>query len=322
MSGAFPERLARTGDWLRRHLLDAPPPLIAVEVRAKGLGVVRLVRQGLALAVGSAAALDLPAGTLGLSMSQANVLDPAAFRQYLKAVLERAGVLAGGKIALVLPDPVARVALIPAAEVKGRAAEIDEILRFRLRKAVPFDVRDAQVAHTHVGTGEGAMVMVAAILKPVLQGYESACRDLGLHPGVVEIAGLALFEAALRQQGRGDRIIVNWDDGYVSILLSRGGVPALIRTLVGEAAGSPQEVAREAANTLIYYQERLGGSNLDGAYVRSTVLPPAEATALLRGPLGVEPEVLDPWSPLAASDLGTRAQALAGAAACLLGRAA
>lgn len=316
------ERLGGTGDWLQRRLFDAPPPLIAVEVRASGLGVVRLVRQGVSLAVGSAAALDLPAGTLALSMSQPNVHDPAAFRQYLKAVVERAGVLGGGKIALVLPDPVARIALIPASEVKGRAAEVDEMLRFRLRKSVPFDIRDAAVAHAHVGSGEGAMVLAAAIFKPVLEGYESACRDVGLQPGVVEIAGMALLDAALRAHGSGDRIVVNWDEGYVSMLVSRGGVPVLTRTIVGAAAASRLEVVREAESTLLYYRERLGGANLAGASVRSAVVPPAEASALLREPLGVDVEVLDPWNPLTASDLGTRTQALAGAAACLMGRAA
>lgn len=316
------DQLGSTGDWLRRRLFDPPPPLTAVEVRATGLGVVRLVRQGVSLAVGSAAAVDLPAGTLGLSMSQPNVHDPAALRQYLKAVVERAGVLGGGRIALVLPDPVARVALVPASEVKGRAAEVDELLRFRLRKSVPFDIREAQVAHAYVGSGEGAMVLAAAVFRPVLDGYESACRDVGLQPGVVEVAGLALLDAALRAHGSGDRIVVNWDEGYVSLLVSRGGVPVLIRTIVGAAAGSRPDVVREAESTLLYYRERLGGVNLAGASVRSAVVPPAEASALLRGPLGVEVEVLDPWSPLAASDLGTRTQALAGAAACLMGRAA
>jgi type IV pilus assembly protein PilM len=311
-----------TRDWFRRRLVEPPPPLIGVEVRASGLGVVKLVRQGVGLAVGSAAALDLPAGTLSLSMSQPNIHDPAILRQYLKAVVERAGVLGGGKIALVLPDPVARVALIPASELQGRASEMDEMLRFRLRKSVPFDIREARVAHAHLGSGEGATVVAAAIYKPILEGYESACRDVGLHPGVVEIAGLCLLEAASRAHGRGDRIVVNWDEGYLSLLVSREGVPVLVRTIVGAAAGSRPDVVREAESTLLYYQERLGGTTLAGASVRSAVVPPAEAAALLSQPLGVEVEVLDPWNPLAASDLGTRTQALAGAAACLMGRAA
>jgi hypothetical protein len=111
---------------------------------------------------------------------------------------------------------------------------------------------------------------------------------------------------------------VNWDHGYLSLVILRDGWPILVRTLVGDFTGTPESVIREANNTILYYRERLGGMGLGAATVRSAHLPPDEAVALLAEPLGVAPTVLDPWGGLAPGDHGHAAQALAGAAAALL----
>jgi Tfp pilus assembly PilM family ATPase len=308
--------LDRTATRLRRRLLETEPTVLAVEVRPHSLGVVRLSQEGERRTVTAAASLDLPTGALSLSMTQPNILDPAGFSRTLKAVLERTGALEGGGVALVLPDPVARVALLPAAEVASRGrTDLEEMLRFRLKRAVPFDVREARVATLWPQGGTGQLV-VAAIYRPILESYERALRDLGFEPGQVEITGLALAEHAALSLG--DSALVNWDHGYVSIVILRDGWPILVRTLVGDFTASAEPVVREAANTILYYRERLAGAGLESASVRSAFLPPEAAAALLREPLGVEPRVLDPWAGLAPGDVGPATQALAGAAAALL----
>jgi Tfp pilus assembly PilM family ATPase len=255
-------------------------------------------------------------------MTQPNVIDPVAFRHALRAVLERAGVLGGGQVTLVLPDPVARVALLPWAEVHGkRRSDTDELIRFRLRKAVPFDVREAQVDFVRLGVRSEDPVLVAAIYRPVLRSYEEACESLGLHAGIVELTGLTLLTAVETGSAPPDRLLVNWDDGYVSFFLVRGNRLALVRTLTGEAAATPVQVARELSSTSLYYRERLFGQGLGEVLVRSAALPAAEAAAVVSQALETEARPLDAWTGLA-GDYGPVAHALAGAAASLVRRAA
>jgi len=314
-------RVSQRGErWLRRYLLDPDHPLTAIEVRARSIGVVRLAREGRRLSLAAAASLDLPEGTVRLSMTQPNVADAPAFRETLRAALERAGALHVGRVALVLPDPVARLALLPGSEVAAkRRKQTEELIRFRLRKVVPFDVRDARLAFAGGGARAADSVLVAAIYRPVLEGYEEACRAVGLHPGMVELSGLALLNAAFGARPPADRLLVNWDEGYVTLLLARGEWPILVRTLVGEAAASPDEIAREVGNTLMYYRERLGGTALAQVVVRSAVLPADQALSLLEGTLGMTPELLEPWPAVRAGDMGRAGQTLAGAAACVVG---
>ena len=300
--------------WLRRRLIEPEPALVAIEVRPQTLGVVRRARDRPALA--AAACLELPPGTLRLSMTEPNLVAPDAFRSALEGALARAGAIGGGRVALVLPDPVARLTLLPAEGLKGRRAEVEELIRFRLRKVVPFDVRQARVAAVPAAPGQ---LLVAAILESVLNEFEAACASLGLHAGRVELAGPALLPWVAPA---GDRLLVNWDADYVSLLLLRDGAPILVRTLVGEAIASGDQVAREASNTLLYYRERLGGGSLAGVSVRLAGASPEPALAALAEALGSVPERIDPWRGEAAAASLPDAAALAGAAACVLGRAA
>jgi hypothetical protein len=307
---------------LRRLFVEPERPTVAVEVRRRAVGLVRVVREGRGYALGTAAALELPAGTVELSMTRPNLADPAAFRNVLRSVLQRAGFAGGGRICLVLPDPVARVALVPAAEVKGkRRADVDEMIRFRLRKAVPFDVREARVGFVRLGVRADDQVLVAAVYRPVLEGYEEACASLGLQPGIVELSGLSVLAASADGDPGGDRLVVNWDDGYVSLFLVRDGQLVLVRTLAGDTAAAPEQVSRELTNTDIYYRERLGGAGFADVVVRSAYLPAGEAVALVGSALETVARPLDAWGGLS-GDYGPVAHALAGAAAAAARRAA
>jgi Tfp pilus assembly PilM family ATPase len=305
----------RAGAW--RALVAPERPQVAVEVRPTGVGVVRTRRERRSLVLAAAASLELAPDVLSPTLTQPNIADPESFRSALRSAIERAGVLDGAPIALVLPDLVARVALIPAAELgTGRASELDEVVRFRLRKSLPFDVREARVAHMRSPRPQDPVVVVAA-MSSVLDAYEEVCRSLRLEPGLVELSGLALCRSAFGSGASGDRLLVNWDEGYATLVLVREGWPVLVRTLTGPIVSSPEEVAREAAQTLMYARERLGSRGLEQVLVRSTSLSPAEATAVLETPLGVSPEMIEPWRALGTADPGPAAQALAGAAACL-----
>lgn len=319
MSGRF----ERTLRWARERFVAPEYPLVAVELRSHSVGVVRLQRDGASLSLKAAALQELPVGTLVPSLVQPNLLAPDAFGAALRVALERAGALGLTRACLVLPDTVGRMALLPAAELAGkRRAEAEELVRFRLKKLLPFDLRDAHIVTPPLGRPtETEWLPAAAIARPVLEQYEAALAREGLQVGLVELGGWVCFAAATRGRASEDRLVINWDRDYVTLVLGRKGQPVLVRTLGGDAVAGPGDVAREVFNTVLYYSERLGGAGLAGATLRSAALPPEEAQALLREPLGFDAEILDPWGAL-----GSPAEAVPPgvglALASVLGRAA
>jgi len=308
--------LRRAAGWLTRTFLDPPLPLVAVEIRPRAVAAVRLAPHLGGLALGAAAVVELPEGTLDVSLAKANVREAKALRAALRAALERVGAPSGSGVSLVLPDPAVRVTLIPAEGIRGRRKEAEETVRFRLHKALPFDIRAARVAWTSLA---GDQVLVAVALEEVVRGYEEALLDLEYQPGLVEVASLALL-ATCASQVAGDSLLVNWDDGYVSFVLLRGRQPLLLRMLPGE--GSKEAVARHAASTLQFYKDRLGGTAFADVVVRSAALPGEEALRVLGRSLGVSARLVEPWAGLGTTESGVPVQALAGAAACALRRAA
>jgi hypothetical protein len=316
-AAGLPGVLRRAGRWAARTLVEPALPLVAVEVRPGALAAVRLARDGGTLSLGAAATAELPPGTLEASLARANVTDAEAFRSALRAVLERVGALSGGDVSVVLPDTSVRLALVPVSGLRGRRSEAEEVIRFRLHKALPFDVRAARLAWSAT-RGEQALVAVA--LDEVVSGYEEALESLGFHPGLVEPASLALLAAAGADPPPGDRLLVNWDEGYVSFVLTRAGQPLLLRTLPGD--GGRDDVARHATSTRQFHRDRLGGAPLADVVVRSAAIPGDEAVALLGRALDAAPRLLQPWAALGVTEQGASAQAVAGAAACALRRAA
>jgi hypothetical protein len=311
---ALPQALRRASRWARRALLEAPLPLVAVEVRPRALAAVRLGREGSRLSLAAATTVDLAPGVLSISLTRPNVTDPEAFRAALRSVLERVGALSGGAVSLVLPDPAVRVVLVPD---EGRRRDAEETIRFRLHKALPFDVRGARLAHAAAGRDQE---LVAVSPDEVVRGYEDALEELGFEPGLVEASSLALLSALPASASGGDRLLVNWDDGYVSFVLTRDDRTLLVRTLPGEA--SPEAVERQATGTVQFHQDRLGGGALGEVVVRSAARPGADAVALLFRALGTTPRLVRPWDALGIPEDGEAAQAVAGAAACVLRRVA
>jgi Tfp pilus assembly PilM family ATPase len=303
--------------WLSRTLLEPEYPLVAVEVRPRAVAAVRLAREGGRVTLGGAAAVDLPEGTLDLSLTRPNVVDGDGFRAALRGALERAGALSGGPVSLVLPDPALRLTLMPAEGLKGHGREVEETIRFRLHKALPFDVRAARLAWDGPRGEQG---LVAVALGEVVGGYEEALEALGFRPGLVEASTLALASSWVDEGGEGDRLLVNWDEGYVSFLLLRGDQPLMVRTLPGEVGA--EAVARQAASTLQFHRERLSGGPLDDVVLRSAAVPPGEAVAALAPVLGHEPRLLQPWAALGVVETDLPAQAVAAAAASALRRVA
>ena len=319
---APPPRVRGLLERVQRWLLDPQYPLTAVEVRPRSIGAVRVVRERGRTTLGAASSLSLPDGALAVSMAQANVLAPDAFKETIRAVLERAGIPLQGPIGLVLPDPVARVSLVPSSELASKdPAEVEDMLRFRLRKAVPFDIKGARLSFQMPrALAPDGLVVAVIVARSILDGYEQALTDLGLQPGLIELAGLSIQSAVEAARPAGDRLVVNWEDGYVSLLLTRAGELVLMRTLTGEAASTDEDIIREVANTVLYYREKLGGAGLASVVVRSGVLTPAQAVELLKEPLGLTPETFDPWAGSGSADMTVAGQAVAGAAACVVGK--
>ncbi|MBI3404417.1 MAG: hypothetical protein HY046_03060 [Acidobacteria bacterium] len=133
----------------------------------------------------------LPSGSVVASPVDQNVMQSEVVQQTLRRLLSRIGAH-GVETALLIPDQVVRVFLLHFDNFPRRAEEAIPMLRWRLKKSVPFDVDDTVVSYmAQLPRGEGVDVLAAVARQRILREYEEQLEKVGLKPGVVASSTLA-----------------------------------------------------------------------------------------------------------------------------------
>lgn len=182
-----PGFFAKAGRWL--HAM--PHPSLAVEIAA---GHVAAARWGASRgSLEAYAAEELPAGSVMPSPVETNVTQPDAVRAALRRVLSKMGHRSGAP-ALLIPDPVVRVFVLPFENLPRRADDALPLLRWRLKKSVPFDVDETTVSWMRQPARDGSLEVVTAIARQrILREYEELLEAMDARPGVALSSTLAVL---------------------------------------------------------------------------------------------------------------------------------
>ena len=127
-------------------LVDPEPPGLGIDIRQDEIAVVRLSEKRKPLEIDLSFTSPLPEGLLHLHMLEPNILDEEAFSKTVEGALVRAQLGGRKRMALSLPDHLARIAVMELPDPPRSSAELVEFLKFRMKKSLPFDVEKARVA--------------------------------------------------------------------------------------------------------------------------------------------------------------------------------
>ena len=237
--------------------LASPAPDAAIEIAAETVAVVAVSGRASDPNVQAYAFEELPAGAVVPSLSPHNVADRAAVVSALRMALDRAN-LRPRRVALVIPDTAARVSLVRFDRIPERREDLDQLVRWQLRKAAPFPMEEAAVSYSpgvQLADGGGEFVVVMA-RQSIVREYESVCEELGLHAGLVDLSTLSvlgLFGSSVPPEG--DWLVVHVRPDYLSVAIMRGDNLIFFRNREGDG-DSLMEVVHQTA---MYYQDRLAG---------------------------------------------------------------
>src|SRR6185369_875986 len=126
-----------------------------------------------------------------------NVHDRRALAAAIRSAFDKAGARPR-RIALVIPDSAAKISLLRVEKVPA-AKDLDQLIRWQMRKAAPFKPEDAQVSWVPAAAipGGGREYLVTLARRDVIDSYMQACADAGADAGIVDLASLNLVNAAL-----------------------------------------------------------------------------------------------------------------------------
>ena len=219
-------------------------PRLALEIRPEGVVAARAEdAQAIVSAVAQAApqggavapVLNADSGTAAAMAGRRETI--AAVKRALEAVA-----IKERRTTLVLPDAAVRVLLLDFEQLPTKPAEALAVVRFRLKKLLPFDADDAALSYQVMSSGKSMVrVLAVAVPKEVLSEYEAMVREAGFEPGAVlpstlaACAGLPEMDAA--------QLIVNAGETSITTAIVQGGVLLLHRTVDLGMTGGPERLA-------------------------------------------------------------------------------
>lgn len=189
-----------------------------------------------------------------------NLTKPQLYREALTGLAPRPLRRAA---ALVVPDYAVRMAVLDFEQFPSGEEERIALLRFRLRKSVPFHIEEAQVAYAiQLEKPKQIEVLVVAIARPILHEYESIFIDAGYRVGLVIPSSLSALR--LCDSGENDLTLLAKAAGStLSVLLTQRSRVRLVRAL--DLAGGDEAVTREEHHvmpllqqTLAYAEDQIG----------------------------------------------------------------
>jgi type IV pilus assembly protein PilM len=240
----------------------AKPPTVAVEIARHRVSAASIVRRDSGLAVTAHAVELLPPGAITPSLNATNIADPRAVADALRRVFESLGTHPK-RVALAIPDNVAKVSLLRFEKVPDRAHDLDELVRWQVRKAAPFRIEDAQLSHARglkAPDGSTEFVVVMA-RKDIIGEYEKVCQDAGAHAGIVDLATFNVINAVLAGEkiegSDTDWLLVHVTQEEATMAILRGKHLVFFRS---RAADGEAGLADMVHQTAMYYEDRLSGS--------------------------------------------------------------
>jgi type IV pilus assembly protein PilM len=198
----------------------------------------------------------LRAGVLIPGIAEPNLREPGAVAEAIRTALGDVSPRTRS-VTLIVPDTSVRVFVLDFDSLPAQANEVIPVLRFRLRKMVPFDAEHAGVSYQVLSQDKNECRVLTAVMPAViLQEYEEAVRAAGYEPGVVMPSSLAALAAIDSEDA-----VLTACLSHVSLTTSitKGDDLLLYRTLElpDDPAQRLQEVQRDIAVAAAYFEDRL-----------------------------------------------------------------
>src|SRR5260370_3416923 len=231
------------------NLLKDPPPKHAFELSEAGLAFARVNEPA------QVSFTPSEAGGVLVQRVHENIHQPQAVQEHVFAIAGPNG-HRKRRASLILPDYCARIAVLDFDNFPADPEQQLALLRFRMKKSVPFDVDSAVVSYVAQPRGrDGAAieVLAAVMAAEIVARYESPSRAAGFHPGLVATSSLAALNLMNPDQ---ITMLVKLNGRVLSVLVLDRSTVKLARCI--EMDGSRiEEIESVLHPTVAYIEDEL-----------------------------------------------------------------
>ena len=247
--GIYKSELVRR---ITRWLDATPHPPLALEITPERVAAAHFGRTG---ALDGYAVETLPQGAIVPSAVESNIGNPAAVKLAVSNACARLKVK-DEDVALILPDPVIRVFVQHFDEFPRSAQEAEPMLRWKLKKSVPFEVDETLISYMRQSPREDGVDIVTALARlRIVREYVALAEAVELRPGVVLSSSLAAITLLDDQK---PTLLARVSENSLTTVIVREGVLCGYRCTELPAQGldlTPQMLLEEIYPVAAYYQD-------------------------------------------------------------------
>ena len=231
--------------------INTAKPKLACEIAADRVLAGRVMESGGGLE--ASAARELAPGSVVPDLVETNLKQRAAVREGIENALSGVAGRSRDVIAIV-PDAAVRIMLVDFETLPSDQEEALGVVRFRLKKSLPFDVDKAKVSYHAQKVREEIKVVAAVALGTVIDDYEAAFKEAGFNPGVVLPSTLAALGAA---EGKKPTLVIKVDAHTTSLAILNEDQLQLFRTLENSRGVtiSGEQLAEEVYPSIVFFQD-------------------------------------------------------------------
>jgi Tfp pilus assembly PilM family ATPase len=298
-------------------IYDAPTPSAGIAIAADHISAAVVDRRGGQGVVTAHAVEPLPDGALVPSLTASNAQNRTQVATALARALDKIG--RPRRVGLLVPDQAARVSLVRFEKVPSRPQDLDQLIRWQVRKSAPFPVEEAQISYIPgIAAPDGQEFVVSVARRAVIEEYEGLCTEGGAHAGIVDLSTFNVVNAVVAGAAPdGDWLLVHVAADSASIAIVRGAHVIFFRNRGADADGSLADLVHQSA---MYYEDRLQGGGFSRVFLAGAASGDAEqARRSLEERLTTRVEAVDPRQAAALTDRIAAAPALLDALAPLVG---
>src|SRR5271170_4472933 len=274
-------------------------PKLACEIAADRVIAGRVSERG--HMVETCATAEVPKGSVVPDLLETNVRERkgvfGAIQQTLSSLNSRSR-----DVIAVLPDAAVRVMLLDFETLPANRTEAESVVRFRLKKSLPFDLEKAKISYHAQPATTGLRVVAAVALTSVIEDYESVFREAGYSPGIVLPSMLAALGAADADR---PTLVVKVDARTTSIAILDKNQLLLFRTLENPRGVTitGEQLAEEVYPSVVFFQDTYH-LNIERIFVAG-ISDTGTAAPALRAQTGADVQELVSASQLGVSSGGS-----------------
>jgi Tfp pilus assembly PilM family ATPase len=280
-----------------RDLFQTPAPDVAIEIDHAHVAAARLAWRGSQALITAHASEPIANGLVTPGLSALNISDVPELSQVVARTLAQLGGSKPSRVSLVVPDTVAKVSLLKLEKVPAKSADLQEIVRWQIRKSAPFPIEQAVVSISPGARGAdgGSEFVVTLSRADVIHQYERACLMAGAHAGLVDLSTFGVINSILASSAppSADWLLVHVTNTYLTLAVVRGDALLFFRNR-GQDEGTLSDLIHQTA---MYYEDRLSGAGFGRVVIAGAARLPGGADSVRRSleeRLRVNVEAVDP----------------------------